>query len=383
MRKVMIALLLLVANLSLYGQKNVVLYNANLVDVESGMILPAKTIVVEDGRITEIKNAAKHIGTNQVDVSGKYVMPGLIDSHLHWANFASKRPELDSLCKVYLLDGVTTVRDVGGDASVLKMYNQLVESGELNGPTAYYCSFWAGPDYFKLRGGDEAVDLPWNMEIKVGSDYEKAILAAKECGCMGLKLYADLTYEQLVEIVTLCKKHDIAPWGHFATKEGNLMEVVQAGVEVVSHTYYLAELKGGMEQLFEEMLRRGTILDPTLTISIENKMEGTVPNFIKAYKAGIPFVAGTDYIDITDKNEYTCFFLHEIDLYVNECGVSIPDALRAATVMGAKILGKKDQLGVIKVGAEADLLVLRSNPLESLNALRSIEMMYLDGKKVR
>lgn len=63
--------------------------------------------------------------------------------------------------------------------------------------------------------------------------------------------------------------------------------------------------------------------------------------------------------------------------------MSIPDVLRAATTVGAEIIGQAGRLGVIRKGAEADLLVLKSNPLESLKALRQRIALYLDGKEVK
>lgn len=367
-----------------FAQHKVVLYNANIVDVERGIIVPSMTIVMENGIVKGIEKAGKKIKKGEIDVTNKYVMPGMIDSHLHWANFAKKRPEMDSLSNSYLRDGVTTVRDVGGDALILKKYMNYLKGDSLVGPTVYYSSFWAGKNYFDLLGREESVAVAWNMEMNPSDDYEKAIIAARECGCVGLKLYADLTYEQLVEIVTLCKKHGMKSWGHLATNEDNALEVVRAGVEVVSHVYYVNKMieegKGTMEELFDEMIKCGTVLDPTLTISIENGMNYVVPHFIAAYKAGVKFVTGTDYIDISDSGSYKSFFLHEMDLYVEKCGVLPLDAIRAATINGAVILDKKDKLGVVKEGAEADLLVLGKNPLESIKALRDIEMLYLDGK---
>lgn len=384
MKKITFILLFLSYWVTLSAQEKVVLYNANIVDVVSGKIVPSKTITLENGIITKISNAKKKIRTGDVDVTGKYILPGLIDSHLHWANFAEDRPAMDSLCSVYLKDGVTTVRDVGGDATVLKKYNSYREKDGLVGPDVYYSSFWAGKNYFDLRGRDEDVTTAWNLEINPGDNYEKAIINAKEVGCLGLKLYADITFEQLKEIVALCHKHGVKPWGHLASNEDNALEVVRAGVEVVSHIYYVNSMlkasKGTQEELYSEMIKRKTVLDPTLTISTENNMDYVIEHFKTAYKAGVEFVAGTDYIEISDDNNYTCFMLHEMDLYVDKCGVSTIDALRSATINGAKILGKEGKLGVIKKGAEADILVLNENPLESIKALRNIKSIYLNGE---
>ena len=90
----------------------------------------------------------------------------------------------------------------------------------------------------------------------------------------------------------------------------------------------------------------------------------------------------TDYADMT-KDGYKSVFLKELDWLADSCGMSIPDVLRAATTVGAEILRESGKLGIIREGAEADLLVLRKNPLESLAALKEQEALFIDGKRVK
>ena len=97
----------------------------------------------------------------------------------------------------------------------------------------------------------------------------------------------------------------------------------------------------------------------------------------EAYRAGVKIDAGTDVID------GKTIFQQELNLLVDSCGMSIPDVLRAATVVGAEVVGKEGKLGVIREGAEADLLVLKSNPLESLNALQDRKALYINGIEVK
>ena len=102
----------------------------------------------------------------------------------------------------------------------------------------------------------------------------------------------------------------------------------------------------------------------------------------EAYRAGVKIAAGTDYADMT-KDGYKSVFLKELDWLADSCGMSIPDVLRAATTVGAEILRESGKLGIIREGAEADLLVLRKNPLESLAALKEQEALFIDGKRVK
>ena len=76
-------------------------------------------------------------------------------------------------------------------------------------------------------------------------------------------------------------------------------------------------------------------------------------------------------------------FLDELDLLADSCGMSIPDVLRAATTVGAEVIGQVGSVGVIREGADADLLVLKTNPLESLKALRQRVALYLNGKEIK
>ena len=371
-------------------------YNVNIVDVEKGEVVPRMTVYVENGMIARIEKAKKRPKKGQIDLTGKYMMPGLIDSHAHWGGFGLKPAWMQSMTQSYLADGVTTVRDAGGEMSNMKRYKEQLDSGLIAGPTVYASSFWSGPKY----PSQEKKGTPWNQMITdTTSDerIEQMIIEAKEYGCTGLKLYNDISYETLKRIVPLCHKHGIKPLGHFSTLPATAMEVVQAGVETVSHAYliegidshrsevcnarFTPEKIASRDSLYREMIRRGTILDATAKVCI---ISGIPVNTIftrEAYRAGVTIAAGTDFVDMKG-DTLISIFLDELDVLVDSCSMSIPDVLRAATVVGAKVVGQEGKIGIIREGAEADILILNSNPLQSLSALRKQEILYIDGKKV-
>ena len=130
------------------------------------------------------------------------------------------------------------------------------------------------------------------------------------------------------------------------------------------------------------MARRGTILDATIKISMTSNMEFAARYTNEAYRAGVKIAAGTDLVNM-EEGCVISVFLDELDLLADSCGMSIPDVLRAATLVGAEIIGQTGKLGVIREGAEADLLVLKDNPLESLKALRQRIALYIDGKEIK
>lgn len=380
----------------LQGQ-NVTFYNVNIVDVAEGTIVPGRTVVVENGVITKISKAKKHIKSGQADRSGCYMMPGLIESHSHWGNFSFNEKIMQQMADSFLECGVTTVRDAGGKADVAKQYSRRLEQGEITGPTVYLSSFWVGPDY-KLQ---DSVEHVWERTIPYDAtvgQLEQFILEAKEFGCWGVKLYNDLSYEMLQKIVPLCHKHGLRPWGHFATSPASALECVRAGIETVSHAYLIEEMEGFTEEgrakrytpekiayrdsVYREMVKRGTILDATTKLCSQEDAALYVNTvFTKdAYQAGVKIAAGTDCVDFDHGNR--CLLLEEMNILHDSCGMNIPDVLRAATTTGAEVLGLSGKLGIIKKGAEADILLLKSNPLVSLVALSKEKEVYVNGKKV-
>ncbi|OUN66126.1 MULTISPECIES: amidohydrolase family protein [unclassified Butyricimonas] len=386
--------------------QNAKLYNVNIVDVENGKVIPGMTVSLKNGKIDKIKKAKKKIKEGQTDYTGLFLMPGLIDSHTHWGSFSVTPQYMQSMADSYIADGVTTVRDAGGDARIVRRYEAKQDSGKIIGPKVYISSFWAGPKYYgkgvrQDTRGYETVNAPWSQEITDSTSLEhleKIIIEAKGYGCTGLKLYNDISYEMLKKIVPLCHKHGVKPWGHFATFPATAMDVIKAGVETVSHTYLIDGMEGftpefkakrftpeeieRRDSIFREMARRGTILDATVKICMEGNMEFAARYTNEAYRAGVKIAAGTDWVHMEGECMRSAF-LDELDLLADSCGMSIPDVLRAATTVGAEVIGQVGSVGVIREGADADLLVLKTNPLESLKALRQRVALYLNGKEIK
>ena len=108
-------------------------YNVNVVDVENGKIVPGMTVSVKDGIILKIKKADTRIKEGEQDLTGLYMMPGLIDSHAHLGD-CGRMGWLNNTVKSYIKEGVTTIRDAGGDMRPLKIYKAQLDSGKMVGP---------------------------------------------------------------------------------------------------------------------------------------------------------------------------------------------------------------------------------------------------------
>lgn len=385
--------ILLSAGVSLSAGNRIVLYNANVIDTDRGEVLHNRTVTVKDGIIVSVRPSRDRIRRGETDMTGKFLMPGLIDSHVHYAN-ACRTPEAaESLSEEFLRKGVTTVRDVGGNYLFIKEYNRLREEGRFNGPDIFYSSIWAAEPFDMPSVHAERADSdnnPWSrmFSIRDSSDMalEKAVKEAYDIGCTGFKLYINYSAEDLSRFVPLARKYGMKVWGHSSQINGaDAMQVASSGMEVMSHAYLLPRHyypgrslsksdREYVDAVLDEMLKNDVVLDMTVRLSYGSGTYFASEVARMAYEKGVRFVTGTDLSG--------CMMHEEIDMLSRECGIAAVDILRAATVTGARIIGKAGKLGVIAEGAEADMIVLDANPLEDLSVLRDICMTVSDGDLV-
>ena len=394
MRTIFILLFIFIsAGLDMLAGNDMVLYNANVVDIENGRVLSNHTISVKNGKIISVRPARGSMRKGEYDMTGKYVMPGLIDSHVHYANACRTADAAREISGEFLKSGVTTVRDVGGNYLFIKDYNRLRDSGKLTGPDIYYSSLWAAEPFMMpsvLTSGADSENTPWckMFSIKDSTDVaiEKAVREAKEIGCTGFKLYINYSADDLARLVPVARKYGMKVWGHSSQVVGaDAMQVASSGMEVMSHAYllprnfYPAERMSDSDReyvsgVLDEMLRRGVFLDMTVRLSHDSGTRFASEVAKMAYEKGVKFVVGTDLPG--------CRIHDEMEILSKECGISNRDLLLAATSAGAEILGKQGSLGVIAEGAEADFVVLDANPLEDLACLRNVSMTIGDGRVV-
>ena len=373
---------------------SVTLYNCNVVDTKAGKILRGRTIEVRDGIITDISRAAASPGEGDVDMTGRYVMPGMIDSHVHWGIFSQTEELSETFSKDFLAAGVTTVRDLGSNYLNISRFNKGVRNGIYAGPRVFYSALWAAGNYFMdpmdSVGWEGTGDPPWSRKLNVSQctdeEIEKAVLEAKAIGCTGFKLYINYSGQDLDRVVPVMKRHGMKVWSHASQVKGaDALAVARSGVDAVSHAYMLcndltsrdsltAAEKDYLRRVFRELRRNKVILDATAHISMyEGEMMYSREIISLAYKAGVKIAAGTDF--------FGCAIYDEI-LQLSRCGISNADILRAVTCHGAETLGMEEKLGTIREGAVADLLVLDSDPFEHISALADIRMTYVGGLPV-
>lgn len=372
--------------------------NANLIDGLSSELIQGATMIVEDGKITRISQSDAALPEDAVvyDLAGKFIMPGMIDAHVHIRNLAS--------AKTALYSGVTTVRSMGiahfGDVGM----RELAKKGAIESPeflaAGYHVRWTPDEGFFK--------DFP-----EMAPYIEKGIHNAEAVRKMGEALLsrdidwikvnatarAGLPYtdprqpyygeEELRVLVEVGQKKGIPVAAHAHGDEGGLA-AVKAGVKSIEHGTYLSE------ETLELMVEKGTYLVPTIAIVTDLQTPGgdydqplleirgrhMLPRLretaTRAYKMGVKIIASTD----TGYDPNSVLRLgQELEELVN-IGMSNAEAIWAATANAAEFLEVDDHTGRIAEGLDADLLILELNPLENIKAIHDPLMVVNNGKVV-
>ena len=378
--------------------QDVVLTNANVVDVTDGSIRSGVTVVVRDLRIASIadEGAAPPSGVRTVDLMGRYLAPGLMDAHVHVGSAADAQRALRS--------GVTTMRSMGTshyvDVGLRELQAaeyleapQYLAAGYHVRPTPAEAFFQDHPELGHLYGkevrGEEAVRAMTRAIVSRGVDFVKTT-ATERAGLPNTdprkQLYSE---EELRAIVDEAGSAGIGVSAHAHGDAGG-RAAVRAGVRSIEHGTYLST------ETLMLMVERGTFLAPTIAIMRDLTIPGgdydnavlnirgrhMLPRVREmarnAHELGVRIVAATDTGYGT---ESTTTLAHELLELVN-IGMSPLEALRAATTNAAELFGLSDRTGRIVEGLEADLIVLERNPLEDIGVVQDVLMVVSDGKVI-
>ncbi|MCD0488390.1 amidohydrolase family protein [Pedobacter sp. MC2016-14] len=380
-----------------------VLKNANILDANGAQFIKGKDLIIANGKIRSLRLSKKELkGAKTIDLQGKFIIPGLIDAHVHvTANRKNNIENTYNHLNYFLRHGITSLRDAGGDGAALLKAQKEIKEGNRRGADVYFSSFMAGDWYYNrdqhLRNEPYA---PWEQLIVPGTNLDSAMSAAKACGATGVKLYHSFDKDFLPLVIKAAKKHGLLVWGHTMLYPATPIEVVTAGMEVLSHVYMLENLTTDtlffrrktpaaykdsvianldIDAFCRMMRKKNAILDATLCVS-EEQSPWIFPLLKRVHEQGVAVATGTD--QIVDTNRLYPRLLDEIRYFVEKCGFSNVDALRAATIVGAKVIGQEKNIGSIENGKNADLLVLSENPLIDVNSLKKQVLVIKHGKVI-
>ena len=343
-------------------------------------------------------------GTEGIDARGKWIVPGLIDMHVHY------HPGwMDAL---FLRHGVTTVRDVGGGLDSILALREDSRAAGFVGPRIFAC----GP----------LIDGPWprhgtGLSVSVQTVAEARAMARRllDRGVDCLKIYEQLTPALVEAVVREAEGTRVPVTAHL--RDTTALQALDLGVRGLEHAFgFEACDETVAAQVVRRVVERGAYVVPTLAITEQMSRLGSpeqetmallteIPDARRLYwrrtaaaaspdrkasaarrleclktfvarlqRAGGQVVAGSD-----TSNPYVVpgASLHrELELLV-EAGLSPREALAAATRTAAAI-GQAQTLGTLEVGKRADLIVLGADPIASIGALHQVEVVIRDGRVV-
>lgn len=392
------------------------LHQVHLVDVNQGLLLENRTVVIKGDQIVGIydSNEFNRSDTIQIlDFKDHFVTPGLIDAHVHLGtnpsrgdNFEDTRKRLEHL----LLNGVTTVRDMAGDARYLNYLSRQASLDEITSPDIYFSALFAGESFFKdprtkaAAQGRPAGESPWMRSITTGTDMDRAIAEARGTGATGIKIYADLDAVNVRRIVKAAHTQKMKVWAHATVFPARPSEVCRAGVDVMSHATYLAwegeenvpsdasfrlrkhERFDAGNRVFLDLVRsmkaNEIILDATVALYKKYFPDSTLYHYgisltKLAYENDVDVGVGTDMsIDLTSAAP----IFREMMALQEDVDMKPIDIIRAATIVNAKMIGQESNMGSIEPGKKANLLILNNDPTKDISHLQAPKVVIKNGK---
>ena len=414
---------------ALAAEPSLLLANVTIIDGTGSPAKPDMNILIKGDRIAAIYpegSQATPKGTKVEDLSGRYVIPGLIDAHVHLTgaepDYAHYAPHLRAL----LLGGVTAIRDMAGDDRLIGYLAGEANSDALASPDIYYVALMAGPTFFaedvraqEASAGERLGFAPWMQAISADTDIPLAVAEAKGTGATALKLYANLPSDLVSKITAEAHRQGLRVWTHATIFPTTPTEAVDDGVDTISHSPYLVwaaapkvpddyrvramgdftHIRPDAPQilaLFKAMKQRGTILDATLLPFLDEATHasgkvgaGIMPWSYAvtrlAHQQGVLIDVGTDSSGLVDgahgPDLKALPEVHsEMALLVEHCGFTPLEAIRAATEISAAAMGQSAQRGTITQGKRADLVVLTADPTHVIGNTRKIAFVMKNGK---
>lgn len=378
-----------------------ILFRNGRILIGTGESIEDGTMAIENDLITFV-GPTKRLQPSRKDtvleITGKTILPGLIDAHVHLCLDGSPDPiasiTQDSIpittlkaahhAKLTLDGGVTTVRDMGGKDYIDIAIRDAIESKLIQGPRIL-CSGKLicmtgghGWQFGREADGTDRVREAVREQLRAGVNLIKMIATG---GIMTKGVEpgsAQFTLEELIAGVEEARKAGRRTATHAQGTEG-IKNSLWAGINSIEHGFFLDD------EAIELMLEMNAYLVPTLSAPyqiIRGGIRGGVPKYVveksksvmkshfqsvrKAYKAKIPIAMGTDA-----GTPYNCHGnnLREMELLV-KAGFTSIDAIVATTKTASEVLGLEKRIGTLEKGKAADLIVVDGNPLKDIQLLQ-------------
>ncbi|MHA2357421.1 MAG: amidohydrolase family protein [Candidatus Heimdallarchaeaceae archaeon] len=408
-------------------ENRLIIQSGKVFDSINGKLLENTTIAVKENKIVWIGDNSsfeKEENDTIIDATGKVVLPGMIEAHVHLVATGNPQFERQYLrtkrdmynyfalnhAQKHLVSGFTCVRDAGGYKGILSSLRRTLDYGILAGPRLVVSEtgIWQwgnqesiGPqaliDFDReisvIKAGVDNVIYAVRDQKKLGADFIKTattggVLHGIESG-VDFSLWTD---EELVAMREEAHRLGLHVACH-AHGTAGILAAVKAGIDTIEHCSYVDE------EAADLMVKKGTYLvatqtaalslvSPSLmkqmppevqrkTIEVDSKMK---ENHKMAFEKGVKFAIGTDAGTPGNFHGNTG---NEVKLMVDHVGMTPIQALQAATIEGAKAIWMEEKIGSIEKGKIADIVICDKNPIEDINAVTNqlnFSHVIKDGK---
>ena len=421
MKKLIMVLIGVFLVQNLVAQRTYILCG-KLIDTKTGEIYKKKTILVKGDKIVKIYDgyvSPKSKTAKTIDLKDKVVMPGLIDMHVHIELEFDAKTRLNKyinneadvafnsvgFAKSTLLNGFTTVRDLGGTGVNISIKN-AIDAGKIPGPRV----FTAGKSLATTGGhadptngsSRKLIGDPGPKEGVVNSveDAKKAVRQRYKNGADCIKITAtggvlsvaksgdnpQFTIEEVKAICETAKDYGMHVAAHAHGDEG-MQRAIIGGVKTIEHGTYMSD------ETMALMIKNDAYLVPTITAGKEveekAKIKGFYPDivvpkalavgpqiqgtFAKAYKKGVGIAFGTDAGVFKHGNNGKEFG------YMVEAGMPAMETLQSATITNAKILKMENEIGQIQKGFFADIIAVNEDPTKNISTMENVVFVMKNG----
>jgi imidazolonepropionase-like amidohydrolase len=391
---------------------------ASVVMLDGTAPISDAAVIIDGDRIVAVGPAsATQVppGSQVTRASGKWIVPGLMNMHVHLglvlpgrqgAELANETDaelafRMAGNARASLLSGTTTVRMTGTQRHADFALRKAIDRAEVDGPRI----FTAG-ELVAVTGGhgsgrngegyDGAAEFrkATRLEIFAGADWIKIAISGGIADVQGDIAASTMTRDEMEAVIDTAHHHNVKVTAHSGSPIAT-DEAIDLGLDCVEHGYFLTP------EVLHKMKEKGVWLVPTIVVS----QPTVLPFFQKigspdwylarvasvgkqhwsslqtAIKEGVKIALGTDQLPF-EPNDGTVATIREAQYYV-QAGMTPLQALRAATIEPAKLLGVDDRLGTVEKSKLADILVIDSDPTKDITALRTIRLVMKGGKVYR
>jgi imidazolonepropionase-like amidohydrolase len=392
-----------------------VIQNITLIDGAGSALLDDAVIAIRDGKILYAGSASGWTKADEasieLDLRGQFVLPGLIDAHVHLsgsgetdsqfrADDGAMALKILSNAQKNLMAGITTVRDLGGWNELEFVVRDWIKRGEFVGPRMCLAGRFisiteAGADYYegmyRVADGVNEIRKAVREQVKHEADLIKIGVTGAVLVESGVPGATHFNEDEIRALVEEAEKFGRRVAAHAHGADG-IWKAIQAGVHTIEHGTFLYQ----NPMAIQFMAEHGIFLVPTLKVGwdIILAKESNIPAWIieknkatqgeaalslkMAYQAGVPIAMGSDVgtpLNYHGENGLEIYWM-------GQAGLSAMDAILAGTGNAARALGWDSWMGTLEEGKVADLIVVDSNPLDDLRVLaekKHLQFVMKDG----